>query len=103
MAPKKEVADIAPSFEDEYWRDIYKTRPYIRPDVKYEEYEPAYQYGWASRNRYGELNWDEIEEDMERNWHKNQGPSKLSWSDVKSAVRDAWHRVTSREDGKDGQ
>ena len=43
---------IDPNAEDAYWRDNYKTRPYATSGASYEQFRPAYQYGWESAGRY---------------------------------------------------
>src|SRR5437870_5581583 len=43
----KEVAENTnPTLEDRYWEENYRSRPYIEQDIAYEEYRPAYRYGW---------------------------------------------------------
>jgi hypothetical protein len=85
---------LDPVVEEEYWRSTYQTRSYVDPSAPYDDYGPAYQYGWEASNRYGERNWDAIEEDMQRNWDRGRGGSKLTWEKAKDAIRDAWERVT---------
>ena len=46
----KEVAEsIDPTAEDTYWRNSYSQRPYYDAKTSYDEYAPAYRYGWESR------------------------------------------------------
>src|SRR5438105_519550 len=41
----KEVAEnIDPTAEDAYWREHYKTRPYVSSGIAYTEYAPAYRF-----------------------------------------------------------
>jgi len=106
LAGKGVAERVNPTVEDAYWRENYATRPYYQPGDTYEEYRPAYRYGWEARNKYGELNWDDVEEDMERNWEKNRGASNMTWNRAKHAIRDAWHRVERAIPGdadKDGR
>lgn len=85
---------IDPTVEDSYWRDNYSQRPYATKDHTYEQYRPAYQYGWESRDRYEGRRWDEIETEMERGWNKNHGTGPLKWDEARHATRDAWDHVT---------
>ena len=106
LAGKGVAEKVNPTVEDAYWREHYSSRPYVQPGERYDEYEPAYRYGWEATNRYGELNWDDVEEDMERNWDKNRGASGMTWDRAKHATRDAWHRIERRIPGdadKDGR
>ena len=84
---------VNPTVEDTYWRENYKTRPYAKDAQTYEEYRPAYQYGWESRTKYQGRKFDEVETDLERGWDTARGKSQLGWEKAKDATRDAWHRV----------
>jgi hypothetical protein len=94
---------VNPTVEDAYWRDNYTTRPYVQRDADYEEYRPAYRYGWESRDRHAGRDFDEVEDDLERGWEQARGRSRLSWQDAKHATRDAWKRIEEKLPGKDDQ
>jgi hypothetical protein len=86
---------INPTAEDTYWRETYKSRPYVERERPYEDYQPAYRYGWESRARHPERSWDEaLERDLERGWEKERGRSGLSWQQAKPATQEAWQRVS---------
>ena len=93
LAGKGVAEAVNPTAEDAYWRDNYKTRPYVDSSVAYDEYAPAYRYGWESRNRYAGRRFDEVETDLQRDWEKSRGKSSLTWERAKQATRDAWDRV----------
>jgi phage tail tape-measure protein len=61
----------------------------------YEEYEPAYRYGWesASRPEYRGRKFNEVENDLEKGWDRAKGATGRAWYDVKDATRDAYDRV----------
>lgn len=84
---------IDPTVEDAYWRDNYRSRSYVGADETYETYQPAYRYGWESRDRYRGRSWNDVESDLGRDWDKARGTSSLTWDRAKLASRDAWHRV----------
>lgn len=84
---------VNPTVEDAYWRDNYSTQSYADRTMPYSEYQPAYRYGWESRERYPGRRYDEVENDLERGWETAKGESKLAWHQAKNATRDAWHRV----------
>ena len=42
---------IDPTAETTYWRNTYSTRPYATPASTFDDYEPAYRYGWESAGR----------------------------------------------------
>jgi phage tail tape-measure protein len=81
--------------QDDYWRDSFASRPYAAGS-SYEEFRPAYRYGWESRARYPDLSFDEAENDLRRGWEEGEGHG-LEWERAKQAIRDAWHRVPRRD------
>jgi hypothetical protein len=81
-------------FDDNAWRAGFSARPYVTgKDSSYDDYSPAYRYGWESRSRYPGRSFEDVENDLERGWDKAKGKSKLTWERAKLAVRDAWHGV----------
>jgi hypothetical protein len=84
-----------PAVEDAYWRDNYSTRPYVTGDSSYDDYSPAYRYGWDSYSRYPDRSFDEVEPELGRDWPNARGQSSLEWERAKHASRDAWHRMSN--------
>ncbi len=93
LAGKAVAESVNPTEEDAYWRQNFKNRPYYEVDKAYDEYAPAYRYGWESRSKYEGRQFDEVESDLGRDWDRAKGRSSLGWEKAKSATRDAWHRV----------
>ena len=93
LAGKDAAEGINPTAEDTYWRQNYKTRPYASSSTNYDEYAPAYRYGWESRSRYAGKNFDEIEPDLRKSWAASRGTCRLDWDKARPAVRDAWDRI----------
>ena len=83
--------------EDTWWRDNYSTRPYAT-GRNYEEFRPAYQYGFESGRHHMGRTWNDVEPDLEQGWSKFEGRGTSTWDNIKHAVRDAWHRVTGQTD-----
>ena len=81
----------------------HKTRPYVDQNSTYDDYRPAYQYGWESRARHADKSFDEVESDLGRNWETAKAKSKLSWDKAKHATRDAWDRVVDPLSGNQNQ
>src|SRR5687767_1212030 len=46
LAGKATAEALDPTAEDAYWRENYQTRPYRDPNLDYDSYRPAYEYGW---------------------------------------------------------
>ena len=52
LAGKGVAEAINPRFEDDYWRESYAARNYVREGEDYETFAPAYRYGWESYSLY---------------------------------------------------
>jgi hypothetical protein len=85
--------------EDAWWRENYGGRPYAT-GRSYEEFRPAYRYGYESGRHHMGRSWSEVESDLRTGWDKFEGRSQTesTWDKVKDAVQDAWHRVTGQKD-----
>jgi hypothetical protein len=88
---------IDPTLESEYWRKNFRDRPYYQRDRTFDDYEPAYRYGWesAARSDYTGRRFDEVESDLARGWDKTKGTTRHAWQEVREATHDAWDRVRS--------
>ena len=93
LAGKGVAESIDPTVEDTYWRENYAERPYYDQKTSYDEYRPAYQYGWESRAKSASRSFDEAEPELRRDWESAKDRSKLAWDKAKHATRDAWNRV----------
>jgi hypothetical protein len=82
--------------EQRYWRDHYSSRPYVPSVASFEEYAPAYRYGWEGRSRFGGRAFSEAEPDLQRDWDQFKGDCRLTWKQARRAVREAWDRVAGR-------
>jgi len=96
FAGKAAAEAVNPTIETKYWQGAYSSRPYAGGDTGYEEFAPAYRYGWESySNRREGQTFDSAESDLNRGWDKAKGTSRLGWDKAKAASRDAWNRVES--------
>jgi len=86
------------TFDDQYdadYRKDWQTR-YASSGGRYEDYQPAYQYGstLASDERYRNRSWTEIEPDARRDWETRHPGS--AWEKFKASAQHGWERVTGR-------
>jgi len=81
--------------EDLWWRGAFPSRPYAA-GRKYEEFRPAYRYGYESGMRHTGRSWDDVKESLRTGWDRfeGRGPGGATWENIKDAVRDAWERIT---------
>lgn len=55
--------------EDTYWRENYRSRPYASSgEQAYDDYRPAYRYGYDAAGRYSGRDWNDVEADLSRDW-----------------------------------
>ena len=85
--------------EDKWWEQNFSARPYAT-GRKYDEFRPAYRYGFESGTHHMGRAWNEVESDLRTGWDKfeSRPAGGSTWEDIKDAVRDAWHRVTGQKD-----
>ncbi len=95
VAGKLTAEAVNPTTEHAFWRNEFGKRPYVTKNSPYDQYGPAYQYGWESYTTYGtkKKSFDEVEPELRRAWDSRRGNSKLSWEQAQAATRDAWQRV----------
>ncbi len=79
--------------EHEFWRHEFRNRPYYTQGTPYEQYGPAYQYGWESFAGNSGKTFKEVEPQLGRQWDQHRGESQLSWIHVTGAAHDAWQRM----------
>ncbi|HEV7222830.1 MAG TPA: hypothetical protein VGN42_09020 [Pirellulales bacterium] len=87
---------LAESFtqEDIYFREHFPKQPYVKPEHKYEDFEPAYRYGWEAGERFEGTYFEEIEPELQRGW--TTAKPSLPWEEARLAARDAWDRRRQR-------
>ena len=93
LAGKGVAESIDPTVEDKYWRENFTQRPYYDKNTAYDEYQPAYQYGWESQPKYAGRSFEDVEPELGRHWQAANDRSTLTWNDAKHATRDAWKRI----------
>jgi uncharacterized protein (TIGR02271 family) len=71
---------------------------YANRGMTYEQFEPAYRYGYdlSADRRYSGRDWATIEPEIQRDWETRQPGT---WSNVRGAVRYAWDKATGAERG----
>jgi hypothetical protein len=91
MAGKDIAESYDPTAEDAYWREHFRTRPYVRPEDSYERFQPAYRYGWESRMAQAGRTFEEVEPELQQRW--TTAAPNLTWDTARFATRDAWDRM----------
>ena len=87
---------IAESFteEDLYFREHFLRRANATPEQRYEDYQPAYRYGWEAGERFEGTYFEEIEPELQRGW--TTAKPSIPWEEARLATREAWDRRRQR-------
>jgi hypothetical protein len=97
MANPKTGATLDWTTEENYWRNNYTSRPYVRAnaDADFDYWSPAYRYGYDAAQRFQGHRWDEVESDLRSGWdqYEHRGSARTTWEQIKDAVRDGWDRI----------
>jgi len=94
LAGKGVAEMIDPTAEDAYWRENFSSRPYVTAESSYDEYGPAYRYGWETYPQFAGTSFDEVEPQLRSQWDYRRGDSDLDWERAKYATKDAWQRLS---------
>ena len=94
LAGKGIAEKIDPTVEEAYWRETYTSRPYVTKGANFDDYGPAYRYGYDAYTKYPGRKFDDIESDLDRDWQRAKGKSTLAWENAKHATRDSFQRIS---------
>lgn len=102
LAGKGTAEAVNPTVEHAYWRSEFNNRPYVTKGSKYEQYAPAYQYGWESYTNHGESKrtFDSMETQLREEWEGRGDDAELNWDEARDATRDAWLRREKSDRGR---
>jgi hypothetical protein len=90
------AAQFNPNTEEQYWRDNYSACPYVQEGDHFEQFAPAYRYGWESYKKHVGRKFEDVEDDLGRDWETAKGKSRLAWDGAKQATRDAWDHMAGK-------
>ncbi len=93
LAGKDAAESANPTVEDAYWRENFRSRPYVVVVDTYEVFQPAYRYGWEAYGLNHGRTFEEVEPELRTVWETTPHAANLSWEKARNASRDAWHRV----------
>lgn len=88
-----------PNNESAFWRANHASQPYLQAGVPYEDYEPAYRFGWESFDRRTAISdtFESVESALAAEWDRSAAVSSLTWERAREMVRAAWHRVETAQ------
>lgn len=76
------------------WRSDYD-RNYMNSGYTWEQYTPAYRYGYhlATADQYRDWDWNRVEPEARRQW---EARNPDTWEQFKNAIHRAWDDVTGK-------
>ncbi len=84
---------VNPTEYNSHFQNSYQAAPYYSAGREWNDYEPAYKYGYDTFGQHRGQRFEDVEDSLERNWDSTRGNSRLAWSEAKGAVKDGWHYV----------
>lgn len=90
---------VNPTEYTDYFQTRYENTPYYRSGRTWNDYSPAYQYGYDRYSTYAGRKFDEVENDLAIGWEKTKAESRLAWDEARDAVRDSWHYIERKLPG----
>lgn len=82
------------SFENQYTK-----APYYSQGREWNDYKPAYKYGYDTYGEYRGQKFDDVESELERKWDATRAESRLEWNEARGAVKDGWHYIENKLPG----
>lgn len=61
---------------------------------RYEDYAPAYSYGYDMANKYTGRQWDDVQGDLRTDWESRGSGGAANWEKFKAAIRHGWDSMT---------
>jgi uncharacterized protein (TIGR02271 family) len=84
---------IDPTTQDNWLRDNFHSRPYVKKGDTFDSYQQVYRYGGEAESRYQGRGFDEVEDDLKRDWGKSKEHTGMAWTHAREAVKDAYDRT----------
>jgi uncharacterized protein YcfJ len=84
---------VNPTDYTDHFEREYRSTPYYNADRDWNDYEPAYKYGYDTYGQYRGQRFEDVEPQLERDWNSTKANSRLAWNEAKGAVKEGWHHI----------
>jgi hypothetical protein len=84
---------IDPTTDDNWLRDNFASRPYVKKGDTFDTYAPAYRYAGEAESRYGDRAYHDIEKDIHAEYDTTPAAKSMAWDRARPAVQDAYIRI----------
>ncbi len=91
---------IDPTTEDDWLRDNFHSRPYVRQGETFETYHPAYHFGAEAESKYGANEFEVLEPELQHGWN-NLESTPMPWARARGAVKDSYERTVQIRRARD--
>lgn len=69
----------------------------------WDDYAPAYRYGYDTHGRHAGRRFDEVEAELERGWAAARGDSQLDWAAAREPVQQGWQHLDRARAAAEGE
>lgn len=84
---------VNPTEYSQHFETNYNKADYYTAERDWNDYKPAYQYGYDTYGQYQGKRFEDVENTLEQNWDATKANSRLAWNEARGAVRDGWHYI----------
>lgn len=86
---------VNPTQYETHFEREYRNTPYYSAERSWDDYRPAYRYGYDTYGQYRGKRFEDVEPQLQQDWDRTrqQANSRLEWNEAKHAVRDGWHHI----------
>ncbi|MFX6652882.1 hypothetical protein ABTG83_20420, partial [Acinetobacter baumannii] len=68
---------INPTDYEDHFRNNFRSAAYYRSGYEWDDYAPAYRYGYDTYGRYRGRSFDEVDDQLATEWDRARGTSRL--------------------------
>lgn len=90
---------VGASQYNDHFQKHYSVSPYYQPGYDWNDYQPAYEYGYHAYDAHRGRPFEDVERDLATQWAAVREGSRLEWEQAKDAVRDGWHYIETAVPG----
>lgn len=84
---------VNPTTYNDAFKIAYQQKPYYSTGRTWEDYSPAYQYGYDTYGQYRGSRFEDVEDRLATGWDTAKLRSRLAWAEAREAVRDGWNSL----------
>ena len=83
---------IDPTTEDNWLRDEFAKRPYVKPGEAFDDYTSLYQFGGRAESMHAGHSFEDVETHVRKEYENSSHHATIPWGAAKPAISDAYNR-----------